>query len=201
MGPLEPDGAWKDFRDDLYWETLRSTARTIVHLIQDGLSHPGRGSELVAHRAMQGLVQLPQESRGAHLRWERSRWRHSSVDPSSPGRPHVEHPWCKATTKALLRQLVSGGGERLAERAAQVLDARMDTVLLPGQRDLGRWGVLESSGADGILVRYSHCAAQGGLIDRLTGARLTPSDLIAIEAERRGRVDAALRPLGGAHGG
>lgn len=193
---LSHDGAWTDFRDDLYWETLESAARGFVMAIRQGGAAPGRGWELVSHRMTQNLVQMPQECRGSDLRWERSRWRHRLVDPALPLRPHVEHPWRKAVTKGLLRELVLSSPRahisRLVGRAAAVLDARMDTVLLPGQRGLERWGVVETGEADGIGGRYGLCAQGGDLIDRATGLSPSPAELVELDRERWERVRAAL---------
>ena len=77
-GTLTPDGAWTDFRDDLYWEALEGAALGFVLVIRQGGAAPGRGWELVGGRMLGGLVQLPQECRGSDLRWERSRWRRRS---------------------------------------------------------------------------------------------------------------------------
>jgi hypothetical protein len=196
LHPLSPDGAWKDFRDDLYWEALEGAALGFVLVIRQGGAAPGRGWELVAGRMTSGLVQLPQESRGSGLRWERSRWRHRLVDPASPRRPHVEHPWRKVVTKGLVRELVlsspRGRISGLVKRVSSLLDARMDTALLPGQRGLERWGVVESGEADGLGGRYGICAQGGDLIDRATGLAPSPGDLIDLDAHLRARVDAAL---------
>lgn len=193
---LSPDGAWQDFRDDLYWEALEGAALGFVLVIRQGGAAPGRGWELVAGRMTSDLVQLPQESRGSGLRWERSRWRHRLVDPASPGRPHVEHPWRKVVTKGLVRDLVLSSPRAhtsgLVKRVSSLLDARMDTALLPGQRGLERWGVVESGEADGLGGRYGICAQGGDLIDRATGLAPSPGELIDLDAHLRARVDAAL---------
>jgi hypothetical protein len=197
---LSPDGAWTDFRDGLYWETLESAARLLVILHREGGDSPSRGWELVRWRAMTDMIQLPQESRGSDLRWERSRWRHRLVDPSSPGRPHVEHPWAKARTKALVGELIlsfpHAGISELTWAVAAIMDARMDTALLPSQQSLESWGVLESGRVDGLLARYSSAAALGDMIDRATGAPISPSDLISIESTRRGRVRSLVSEMG-----
>jgi len=193
---LSPDGAWTDFRDGLYWEALEGAALGFVLVIRQGGAAPGRGWELVGGRMLGGLVQLPQECRGSDLRWERSRWRHRLVDPSLPLRPHVEHPWRKVVTKGLLRELVLSSPRahisRLVGRAAAVLDARMDTALLPGQRGLERWGVVEAGTADGLGGRYGVCAQGGDLIDRATGLSPSPAELVELDRERWERVRAAL---------
>jgi hypothetical protein len=200
---LSPDGEWRDFRDDLYWAALEAAAIGFVMVVRQGGAAPGRGWDLAAGRMTSGLVQLPQESRGSGLRWERSRWRHRLVDPALPGRPHVEHPWRKEITKGIIRELVLGSPRGrvsgLVKRVAAVLDARMDTALVPGQRDMGRWGVSSAPEHDGLGGRYGACAGRGDLIDRATGLSPSPRDLIDLDAHLRARVDAALEGRADSH--
>lgn len=197
---LSPDGEWTDYRDALYWETLGAAARLLVILHREAQAQGGRGWEIVRWRAMSDMVQIPQECRGSDLRWERSRWRHRLVDPARPGRPHVEHPWAKARTKALVWELILSSPDApidaLSWAVAAVLDARMDTALLPAQRDPGQWGVLESGRADGLGERYSVAAGRGDLIDRASGAPVSPGDLAHIEAERLARAQGIIAGLG-----
>jgi hypothetical protein len=190
-----PDGHWADFHaDDGYRAVLDGTARVWVALIEECRRSSGVGAGVgVAYRRATGiLTQLPQEFDNPAARFERSRWRISSVVVGSPtSNYYCEHPWSKHRTKSIIRNVVeqaldaNRSREQIVSSVAEILDARQDTVLLPDSDEV-QHGVGSDKQNDGLVARYVVAIEAKQLIDRKTG------EVVTIDAakEESGKLDA-----------
>lgn len=198
------DREWSDYRGEEYWKLLEATAlmwvgiiRTYLEMVHAGID--GGAIHEAYKRASGNMQQLPIEWKNNDLRFERSRWRHEHVRPGIKTIAHCEHPWTKKVTQELVWDHVKVALARnvphaeIGKHVAEILDARQDTVLLPGQAGK-KWGLV-SGKADGILVRYGGIAAAGNLIDRKTGVKIAPADLARIEQNVERRVNMARSAL------
>lgn len=193
--------AWTEYKDAEYHDTLAAAAWTWVCLIEARLSGAETPGAVAAYdRATLALTQLPMEhgKYGSAKRFDRCRWASPDID----GQGHAEHPWSKRITKELIWKAGSAALSRGVDRAALVgpialiLDARQDAVLLPHAR-VTQLGVLSDRAGDGLAGRYRGALESGSLvlIDRASGAHLSPERADEIDAVATRQVSQALEAI------
>lgn len=199
------DGSVPNLRGGAYKSLLRSTSWTMISLISAHAQRPESidavHSQKAIRRAMTALTQLPAEWAGSDNRFDHARWR--SYDVGSGGRQqvHAEHPWSKSGTKKLIVGAVEAALARSAEPesiiddVSQILDARIDTVLLPSS-NLRSLGIVLETRGDG-LGRYAEAVASGRLrlVDRFTGNILTSDQIMDEDNERSAKVQSAIHRI------
>jgi hypothetical protein len=209
MPYLRPDPDWSPFRNDpAYRPLLLETAAVFVALVKarsDRLAlatdEAGRKRVLEAYgRAVGALSQLPMEFGDGAQRFDRSPWRHVTVQPGTnqPGL-HCEHPWSKHLTRKLVRHAVEAGvasgaaEDTILGAVADILDARQPTVTLPSLK-ISKSKV-RGGRSDG-LARYERAIVDGSIVQRPSKVPVTPDQMRAIDAEAVRKVDSALARVG-----
>lgn len=168
-----------------YKVCLRSAALAFIKSFE--LIEETGDKSLSWHRLLGAVPQHPIEHGHGNLRYEHSRWRHSSVTPDNlPKNVHVEHPFRKELTKQIIyktwNEMKQNGSEKeeIVSKIEHILDERADTILMPSQKlkPLGVTGngLPKSDGTDG-WERYRKLIKAGEVIDRLTGSPTSFHDL------------------------
>lgn len=201
---IASDGCWVNPRYGNYHGLLRSTAWTLITLI--GASRPREGFDsnclIFAYRRASGaLTQLPMEWRGAHTRFDGSRWRISTVEPGEGRVVYCEHPWSKMMTKRMIVPLVKSrldaGDEptALVDPVCEIIDARADSVLFQNDR-VAALGIVSETKGDG-LSRYLSAVEAGmvTLIDRSDGSVWNSRRINDHEATIKERIESAVKKL------
>ena len=198
------DGSWVNPRYGNYHGLLKSTAWTLVTLIDASRPREGFDSKCLIfayRRAAGSLTQLPMEWRGAHTRFDGSRWRISAVEPGPGKTVYCEHPWSKMTTKRMIVPLVTArlnaGDEpaALVDAVCEIIDARADSVLFPNDR-VSALGIVSEVKGDG-LTRYLTAIETGAitLIDRSDGAVWGRDRVKEHDTKIKDRIESAVKKL------
>lgn len=183
---VKPDGQAKNPKlSEKYEKCLRSSA--IAHIKAFELMKETGDKNLSMNRLLAAVPQYAIEHGRGDLRYENSRWRHVSVDPSDlPSSVHVEHPFRKGITKEIVYdtwKLLNESGlerEQIIEKLKKILDTRSDTVLMPSM-SLKKFGVTGNGSKKSDMTdgwdRYKKLIEAGQIIDRTTGKVATELDL------------------------
>lgn len=195
--------------DIAYHSTLESLAYALSNEKVDWLLSPVAGWKVVLNTPIEcGVHPISGEIVGRHQLWncaEKARW---MADPEVYGhiqtKAYVEHPYEKQHTKDLIKQGVLAACSRgisvraIAVQVADIIDARLDCVLLPRDPDNDQaHSVIHSligTNKDGMVQKYGQIA----LVDHNTNAKLTPADLQKADDDMKLRVEAAMTTLTGA---
>ena len=137
-------------------------------------------------------------------RAEKARW---MADPEVyayiPTKAYVEHPYEKQHTESFIIEGVEDATARgmstrsIADQLVEIIDARLDCVLLPSDPDNDQaHSVIHSligTNKDGMVQKYSQIA----LVDHDTQAKITSADLQKADDDMKRRVEVAMFNLTG----
>jgi len=194
--------------DIAYHTTLESLAFALSNEKVEWLLSPVAGWSVVLNTPVEcGVHPDSGEIVGRHQLWncaEKTRW---MADPEVYGhiqtKAYVEHPYEKQYTKDFIKQGVlaaclSGMPARsIAVQVAEIIDARLDCVLLPSDPVKNKPDAainnLIGNNKDGMLQKYSQIA----LVDHDTKAKLSLADLQKADDDMQRRVETAMTNLTG----
>lgn len=188
--------------DIAYHHTLESLAFALSNEKVEWLLSPVAGWSVVLNTPVEcGVHPISGAIVGRHQLWncaEKTRWK---ADPEVYGhiqtKAYVEHPYEKQYTKDFIKQGVLAACSRgmpvraIAVQVAEIIDARLDCVLLPSDPDRDAPHPVINSligyGKDGMVQKYCQIA----LVDHNTGAKLSLADLQKADDDmQRSVVDA-----------
>lgn len=194
--------------DIAYHNTLESLAFALSNEKVEWLLSPVAGWSVVLNTPVEcGVHPVSGEIVGRHQLWncaEKTRW---MADPEVYGhiqtKAYVEHPYEKQYTKDFIKQGVLAACLRgmparsIAVQVAEIIDARLDCVLLPSDPLANKVhpeiNSLIGNNKDGMLQKYGKIA----LVDHNTKAKLSLADLQKVDSDMQRRVVDAMTILTG----
>jgi hypothetical protein len=194
--------------DIAYHHTLESLAFALSNEKVAWLLSPVAGWSVVLNTPVEcGVHPISGEIVGRHQLWncaEKTRW---MADPEVYGhiqtKAYVEHPYEKQYTKDFIKQGVLAACLRgmsarsIAVQVAEIIDARLDCVLLPSDPVANKAhpaiNNLIGNNKDGMLQKYGQIA----LVDHNTKAKLSLADLQKADSDMQRRVVDAMTHLMG----